>query len=426
MLRRNIQPCLETALSDRPVVLLHGARQTGKTTLAKSLAESGKILRYVTLDDPTLLAAAKSDPIGFIAQQSEPDARPSGSIKGPPEGTAIIDEAQLAPELFPALKLAVDHHRRPGRFLLTGSANALFLPKLSESLAGRMEIITLWPLSQGEINETHETFIDRVFDRRFAVPPPPRTHRENLIPKVLAGGYPEIYHRLPARRRAWFESYLTTILQRDVRDLAHIERLSEMPRLLALLASRCGALLNYSDVALGLKWPQSTLKRYLALLETIFLVRTLPAWSTNLGLRLIKSPKLYLSDTGLLAHLTGLTAERIRHDPSLAGPLLENFVVMELTKQASWSETRPSLFHYRTTAGREVDLLLENSAGEIVGLEIKAASSVQSHDFYGLRSLAELLGKKFLRGLVLYRGSETVPFGSNLFAIPLDTMWTDQ
>jgi predicted AAA+ superfamily ATPase len=228
----------------------------------------------------------------------------------------------------------------------------------------------------------------------------------------------------PDRRRAWFESYITTILQRDVRDIANIRDLSEMPRLLALVASRAACLLDYSDLASTLSMPQTTLKRYMALLEATFLIQTVPAWFNNIGKRLAKSPKLMVNDTGLLTHLLGIDQARLHGDPVLAGGILENFVAMELLKQRGWSTLRPRLHHFRTYGGEEVDLVLEDMAGRIVGIEVKSTATVNSSHFSGLRALAELAGDRFHRGVVLHTGSQAVPFGKNLVAWPLQVLWS--
>ncbi len=402
-------PAILEALSDTPVVLLNGARQTGKSTLAQWLAKKEHPARYITLDDAAVLAAARDDPTGFLA-----------GLGGP----IVLDEVQRAPELFLAIKAVVDRNRVPGHFLLTGSANPLLLPKLSESLAGRMEILTLWPFSQGELERRTEDFIDRAFASKLPQFPASDVSRSELIERVLTGGYPEVVGKAStSRRSAWFRSYVTTIVQREVRDLANIEYLTIMPRLLSLLAARAGALMNYTELSSSLGLPQSTVKRYMALFEMTFLSQPLPAWSTNMGKRLIRSRKVVLNDTGLLAHLIGLNEERIRADPNTFGPLLENFVIMELRKQATWSKIQPQFFHFRTRKGQEVDIVLENAAGEIVGIDVKASSTVNSRDFKGLRYLSELLGDRFLRGIVLYTGDQPVPFASNLYALPVSTLW---
>lgn len=406
MIGRNIERRLLAALADTPVVLLHGARQSGKTTLVKWLAGAPS-RRYLTLDDATVLSAAQADPDGFVR-----------GLDGP----VTIDEAQRAPELFRAIKAEVDRDRTPGRFLLTGSANVLLMPRISESLAGRVEIVTLRPLSQGEIEGTQDKFIDAVFAARLPAVDAGRS--EDLLDRVVRGGYPEPLSRtVPERRAAWFSSYVTTILQRDVRDVSGIQGLSEFPRLLALLASRASGLLNYSDLSRGLSLPQTTLKRYFALLETTFLVALIPAWSSNQGLRLTKAAKIMIGDTGLAAHLAGADLERLRSDGHLRGTLLENFVAVELLKQASWSKLQTRLHHYRTPSGREVDLVLEDAAGRLVGIEVKSSSAVSSDDFGGLRSLRDAVGDRFVRGVVLHDGSEVVTFEKGLVAMPFAALW---
>lgn len=407
MLRRNLAPRIVAATRDTPVVLLHGARQTGKSTLVKQVG--GTARAYVTLDETTALAAASHDGASFLE-----------SFDGP----VVLDEVQRAPGLFKAIKASVDRDRTPGRYLLTGSANVLLVPRVSESLAGRVEILTLWPLSQGEIEGRSERFIDAVFGARAPRGPKAERSGGSLGERILTGGYPEPLARKDAARRgAWFESYLATVLQRDVRELANIDGLTELPRLLALLASRTAGLLNFADLARGLSMPQSTLKRYFALLESTFLVVLVPAWSTNMGLRLTKAPKLMLADTGLACHVLGMSVPRMKTDANMRGALLENFVAMELTKQITWSETRARLFHFRTTAGREVDLVLEDSAGRIVGIEVKAAGSVGDDDFRGLRALQEAAGDRFHRGIVLHDGEEGIQFAPQLMAAPVDWLW---
>lgn len=410
MISRHATRCLLDGLRDTPVLSLQGARQTGKSTLVRAMAEQGHSAQYLTLDAAAVRAAAIDDPEGFVAGLDRP---------------VVIDEAQRAPALALAIKAAVDADRSPGQFLLTGSASVLSLPKLAESLAGRMEVHTLWPFSQGELYGVRETFIDRLFRAKLLAPETAPDAERTFVERVCRGGYPEVQtRRNVARRRAWFDSYLNAILQRDVRDLANVERLSEMPRLLALVASRASQLVNYADLARMLVIPQTTLKRYLALMEATFLVRLLPAWSSNLGKRLTKAPKLLLADTGLLAHLLEVDTNRLRRDRTLLGHVLENFVAMELIKQLGWSERRCRLFHFRTEAGAEVDLVLEDRAGRLVGVEVKCAASLQKRDFRGLEALADIAGSRFVRGVVLYTGATVVPFGRKLRALPVSQLWT--
>jgi len=406
MYKRNIESELQAAIADTPVVLLNGARQTGKSTLARDFAQARSI-SYISLDDATQLAAASSDAHGFLAGLGD---------------RAVIDEVQKAPGLFPAIKMSVDRDRRPGRFLLTGSANVLLLPQISESLAGRMELITLLPLSQGELHGRRERFLDGVFAESLPVLQP--GDAVDLKGAVLAGAYPEVIKRPAGKRRdAWFAAYITALLQRDVRDLANIEGLTDMPRLLSLLAARVGSLLNMSELSRSSGIPNSTLKRYLSLLHATFLFQPLPAWSSNLGKRLIKSPKIHLIDSGLTAHLAGVTRQSLDRDPLLFGHLFENFVVNELRKQTGWSDSRVNLHHYRTTTGREADILLEDAAGRLVGLEVKASATVVRKDFSGFDALPEDTRRQFVRGIVLYTGEQSVAFGENYMALPVSAMW---
>ncbi|MDR1935881.1 MAG: ATP-binding protein [Candidatus Accumulibacter sp.] len=410
MHRRHITALLLEALSDTPVVVINGARQTGKSTLARMLPEA-RARRYLTLDDNTVLSAARSDPAGFIA-----------GLDGP----VALDEIQRAPEMFLAIKAAVDRERTAGRFLLTGSANVMLMPALADSLAGRMEIVRLAPLSCAERADGPDfNRVDWLFDGALdrALPP---CDRASFIERLLAGGFPEAAARTSARRRAaWFESFLDAVLQRDMRELVNLEQLTEMPRLVQLLAHRSASLLNFAELSRGSGIAQTTLKRYFALLETLFLLYRLPAWERNRGKRLVKAPKVFLPDSGLLAHLAGHTADPLAAAPGLPGALVETFVAGELVKHLAFSARGLSLWHYRTQSGMEVDFLLEDRQGGVTGIEVKAAATVASGDFKGLRHLQETEAERFRRGIVLYTGNEVVPFGQKLFAVPMSAWWAD-
>lgn len=408
MYKRHLSSLLEDALADTPVVLLNGARQTGKSTLADSLSGQGR--RYFTLDDHVTLAAVKSDPAGFIA-----------GLGGP----VTLDEVQRAPEIFLAIKAAVDRNRQPGAFLLTGSANVLLLPGIADSLAGRMEILSLWPLSSAEMaDQPSFNLADWLFDGPMNVLSIQPCDREDLIGKLVAGGFPEAVSRsAPRRRDAWFDSYLQAIMQRDVRDLANLEQITEVPHLLQLLAVRSATLLNFAEISRSSKLPQTTLKRYFSLLETLFLVCRVQAWERNPGKRLVKAPKIFLPDSGLLVHLTGASAESLAAGAGLPGALIETFVLSELLKHLAFSERRLTLWHYRTQTNIEVDFILEDRLGKLTGIEVKASSTVDGKDFKGLRHLKETESQAFQRGIVLYSGREIVPFGADLFAVPLSMWW---
>ncbi len=408
MIERAITAPLLAALGDTPVVAVVGGRQTGKSTLVTGLADNGHRAEYVTLDDPTELAGARSDPVAFVDRF---------------DGPVILDEVQRAPEIFLPIKAAVDRDRRPGRFLLTGSANVLFVPSVAEALAGRMEVLTLWPFSAAELEERpSERFLDWLFADRPDLPAAKRLSLEELVSRLLAGGYPEAVAREDdERRRRWFSSYLTTILERDVRAMADIERLEQLPSLLTAVALRSRGPLNKSGLSQDLGVPNSSLDRYLALLNRVFLVRRFGAWHNRLGPRLVKSPKLLVSDPGLLCHLLRIDRERLREDAALRGLVLEDYVGMELVKCAAVGSATDVL-HYRTTKGAEVDFLLESADGRIAGVEVKASRSVDAHDFKRFERLEQSLGERFARGVVLYTGDRVIPFGERLAAWPVSLL----
>ncbi len=404
MIARNSAEKLKKALGQHPVVLVNGARQTGKSTLVKHVAPD---YTYITFDDLRFLSAAQSDPIGFIEGLKHP---------------VILDEIQRVPELFLAIKYDVDKNRHPGRYLLTGSANPLLIPQLGDSLAGRMAIINLFPLSQGEIEGVKESFIDTIFDNRLPQAFDKLSTQE-LYSRLAKGGYPLVQQGDFESRESWFNGYITLLLQRDIKDLAHITGIAEFPRLLYLLATRTCNLMNSAEVSRTSGLSTSTLSRYLILLETIFLIHFLPAWSVNRGKRLVKSPKITLIDSALIGYLLGLDLQDPTTDSKILGSVLENFVVNELQKQLTWCRARANMFHYRTSNGIEVDLILENSAGKIVALEIKKSATVTAHDFKGLRHLMETEKDAFVQGIIVYTGTEYIPFGSRLCALPISALW---
>jgi predicted AAA+ superfamily ATPase len=413
MIHRHLAEPLRDALDDTPAVLINGARQTGKSTLVQSTDLASQNRRYLTFDDPGILAAARRDPNGFIAGLNLP---------------VTLDEVQHVPELFPVIKAAIDRNRQPGQFLLTGSANVMLLPKLSDSLAGRMEVLTLWPFSQGELRGVRENFVEHLFSTGHANRSGRRSSVswEELLEIMVAGGYPPAVARhTPARRDAWFQSYVLTMLQREIRDLASIADFTAIPRLLSVVAARTGSLLNFADLSRTMALPQTTLKRYFALLENTFLVQLLRPWARNLGKRVIQTPKVYLNDSGLLAYTLGASADRVKTEGNLTGPVLENFVLMELRKQCGWSAIRPDLFYWRTVSGQEVDFVLEDRTGKVVGIEVKAAATLGSNDVRGLKALADAVGKSWTRGVVLYSGTEVIPFAADLHGVPLNSLWSE-
>jgi hypothetical protein len=396
---------IATALADTPVVMLIGPRQCGKTTLVRQFAGKGRA--YVTLDDDTVLGAARNDPSGFVRGFDR----------------VAIDEVQRAPELLRAIKLSVDNDRRAGRFLLTGSANILALPQVSESLAGRMEIVSLMPISRAEIAGRKPAFLETAFAGKL-VKPGPEMIGGDLVDAVLAGGYPEMLRREnPRRRQAWARDYVKAIVQRDVRDIAEVDKLDQLPRLLQVLAHYAGQLTNFTQIGGQIGIDDKTARRYLGILEQMFLVHRVSPWYRNHLSRLVKTPKLHFLDSGLLAALLGLTAGQIAKDRSTFGALLETFAFSEVLRQTSWLDESYTLSHFRDKDQDEVDFVVEDERGATVGIEVKASATVYGSDFKGIRKLLANRGDDLKLGVVLYDGTTVVPFGDRLFAAPLSCLW---
>ncbi len=408
ILPRAIAARIVDALADTPVVVLNGARQVGKTTLVRSLPYPGTSA-FVTLDDVASRESAALDPRAFLSR---------------PVDTLVIDEVQLAPALFRAIKAEADRDRRPGRFLLTGSSRLLTAPDMADALVGRVEILELWPFSQGEIDGRADRFVDRLFDAPRDLLRSGTLARGALIERIVAGGFPEALRRAPARRRDWLDGYVTTVTQSVIRDLAAIERLAELPRLVRLCAARTATELNVSALASDFGVPIRTTDGYLALLADAFLVHLLPAWSTNLSSKVVRRPKLVMVDSGLAAHLIGADRSALEGSDGRLGRLLETFVVNEIRKQTTWSEHRPSLWHFRDRGGAEVDLVLEHPDGRMVALEVKATSTPRTSDLRGLRFLADRLGERFHFGVLLTAAPEATPFGPRMAAVPVSAIWS--
>ena len=405
MYPRFVEKRIRETLTDTRVVMLCGPRQSGKTTLAQRIA--GDAIPFVTLDDATILNAASTDPVGFIRSLDK----------------AVIDEIQRAPGLVIAIKMAVDADPRPGRFLVTGSANLMTVPRVADSLAGRMGFVRLLPLAQAELHGAPTSFLDKAFAGELPQPQNP-TVGEDLVETVLAGGYPEALTRSGwRRRRVWHLDYIEAIVQRDIRDIAHIEQIGAMPRLVRVLAEHSGQLVNYSGIGAPLGMNHVTTRKYTGILENMFLVHVLPPWHTNALKRVIKSPKLHFLDAGLLAALRGITPDRLRRDRTPFGAVLETFVLGELLKHAGWAVDRYTFLHFRDKERNEVDIVIEDGLGRVVGIEVKASATVSGRDFSGLRRLAAATGENFVLGLVLYDNERTVPFGERMAAAPVSTLW---
>jgi predicted AAA+ superfamily ATPase len=408
LLARHVRPRVLEALAESRAVALLGARQVGKSTLVADIAAHEHPARLISLDDEPTANAVREDPAGFVA-----------AISGP----AVIDEVQRVPSLLLAIKRRLDSDQTRGQFLLTGSANILTLPTVADALPGRVQYVNLSPLSQGELRGTRETFIDAIFDARFPPISGATIGRAAAAGMLVTGGYPELQGRSPRGRSDFFSSYVSSLIGRDLQDIANVRNVENIERLLYVIAARSGGLASFHGMAADLGVDTNTARAHTKILEDLFLVAKLQPWHTNLSSRQIKSPKLYILDSGLLAYLIGANERRIAQDGSIAGAMLETFVAMELRRQADWAQELVSLYHYRDKQQREVDVILERRSGEVVGVEVKAAATPTSADFAGLRHLRDKLGARFKAGALIYTGADTLPFGDRLAAVPLNGLW---
>lgn len=404
--KRNITSRLHEAIRRSPIVFIKGPRQSGKTTLIKELAG----YHFVTLDDIRILQSALNDPMNFIAEMPKP---------------LIIDEIQRAPHLFLAIKHDIDQNRIPGRYILTGSADPLLISKIGDSLAGRVEILTLYPFSQGELLNISDSFIDRIWsDESFTSLEYEKLNSAQLYERMVTGGYPSVQNISAQDQEQWFNDYVTTILQKDMIDLAVIEHIREMPKLLSLCAARTGSLVNISELSRDAGISVTTLNRYIIMLETLFILIMQQAWSSNLTKRVMKSPKSYLIDTGLLCWLRIVTIEKMLADGSHEkGHVVENFIVNELMKQITWNNVRTRLYHFRSVTNHEVDIILERIDGKIIGIEVKSNHHVSEKDIKGLLYLQESVPHLFHRGIVFYGGDIIIPLARGIIALPISMLW---
>ncbi|MRH86855.1 DUF4143 domain-containing protein [Nocardia sp. SYP-A9097] len=409
ILPRHAHSAVHEALADTRVVLVNGARQCGKSTLVSRIGgEIGATWR--SLDRPETRQAAVYDPTQFVAN----------------DAPLVIDEVQRVPELLLAIKETVDADGRPGRFLLTGSAHVMALRSVPDALPGRIETIELWPLSQGEIDGAPDRFIDTAFEKGPGLHYTSTEDRDGYIERISRGGFPEAVARVGKRRSRFFSSYVADLINRDVMQLSEIARTTEMFALTNLVAARSGQLLVPGSLGNELGVPRDTVARYLRLLEEVFLIKRIPAWSRNLTTRAVATSKVIMVDSGIATHLCGADARTLRAVNGPLGPLLEGFVTSELARQLTWSDQEIRLFHYRTRDNVEVAIILENNRREVIAIEVKAAATVKGDDFRGLRHLADRLGDDLIAGYVLYTGTETLPFGPKFRAVPVAALWNSR
>lgn len=411
LIDRHIRPSLVNALSEARVVCLLGARQSGKTTLVRSVAEQEHPARYVSLDDPAALEVAQTDPAGFVAGDEH----------------LVIDEVQRAPDLLLAVKRVVDSNSARGQFLMTGSANILTLPQIADALPGRVDYLTLWPFSQAELAASGSTFLEDAFAGRAPNLRGAAIGRSAYAERIVRGGFPEAVDADDSRRRRFFSGYADSILGREVNEVSSLRDFEASGRILRLLAARSAALTNFSSIGRDLGIDHKTVASHIRALEQLFMVIRLPAWHVNLGHRVVRSAKLHVADTGMLCSLIGVDAARLIEDGAVAGSIFETFVVSEIARLASVSELGSllNLHHYRDQRGYEVDLVIEHAGGDLVGVEVKASATPRMGDATGLALLRDRLGDRFRQGIVLHLGPETVPLGDRISATPLAGLWSD-
>jgi hypothetical protein len=411
LIARHIRPLLVDALSEARVVCLLGARQVGKTTLIQALAGEEHPARYVSLDDRGARELARADPAGFVGGG----------------GRLAIDEVQRAPDLLLAIKRVVDSDNTRGRFLLTGSANILTLPQIADALPGRVAYFTLWPFSKRELAGPPGAFLENSFAGRAPGVNGVATGRPGYADVVVRGGFPEATDAGAAGRRRFFADYASSILGREIADLASVKDTGAAGRVLRLVAARSAALTNLSSIGRELGIDHKTVANHLRALEQLFLVVRLPAWHTNLGHRVVRTAKLHIADTGMLCSLLGVDAQRLETDGGIAGSVFETFVVNEVVRQASVSDLGPllTLYHYRDRRGHEVDLVIEHAGGDVIAIEVKASATPRLRDIYGLTQLRDQLGERFRLGLLLHLGPDTIPMGDRISAVPLAGLWSD-
>lgn len=406
---RQIRPRVRELLSESRAVAVLGARQVGKSTLLQDLAATDFPATVLTFDDDVTRRAAAADPTEFVARLDPPVA---------------IDEIQRVPELLLAIKQRLDRDDTRGQFLLTGSANILALPSVKDALPGRVDYVNLWPFSAAELAGSGTgNLVDRVLD---GAPPDIEAAPIGRAPyaeRILRGGYPEAQVRELRSLGSFFSSYLTSIVERDLGDVANLRAPDNVERLLHLIAARTGGLTSFQGMGRDLGLDKNTVHSYTRALENLFLVHTLKPWRVNLGARQVKSPKLYVVDSGLLCRLFKANQRRIEEDGTVAGAVFESYVTMELLRLAEVSTAEASLFHYRDKLGREVDVVLESASGEIAGVEVKAGATVSHDDLGGLHRLRDKLGDRFKCGVVLYTGERTLPFGDRIWVVPLAALW---
>jgi uncharacterized protein len=410
---RRLGEVVEARLAEEPVVVLNGPRTVGKSTLLSDLARHRR-RGVIDCDDLATRAAVRSDPARFVDSDE----------------LVLIDEYQHVPELLDAIKAQLNRDLRPGRYILAGSTRYATLPEAAQALTGRVDIIPVLPLSQGEIDGVHETFVAKLLEgaginissAQIA------TTRDEYAQRATSGGMPVALRRPAGSSRSrWFSNYVNLVIDKDVTDISRIRQREMLPRLLSQLAARSGQVLNMAAISGTVGLEKSTAENYIKLLEAVFLVYRLPAWGTTLGSRVTKHPKVHIVDSGVMAWLLSLTPQKIGQAAPATlteyGHLLETFAVGEILKQASWSDAPVNAGHFRTETGDEVDLVLERDDGQVIAIEVKAGSHISGEDFRGLRQLRERLGPRLEEAVVLHTGEHAYAHDGWITVLPLDRLW---
>ena len=395
---RHVETKVIEAMLDTPIVAIVGPRQAGKSTLAERFIQ--KKGTHLTFDDPDILAASIADPKGLLENLEKP---------------ILIDEIQRNPLILPVIKAIVDQNRAPGFFILTGSANLLTLPKITESLAGRVEIIELLPFSQAELNQAPKKILDSIFELKLENN---RLYPSiDLLPILIKGGYPETQNRVPKRVVSWLKSYIKSIVQRDIKEVFDINKTQELNQMLKVLSAYNAGLISANGISKKVSLDHKTVSKYIAALENTYLVREIPTWSKNELSRTTKQKKINFIDSGLLCALKGITIEKANKDRNLIGNLFESFVFSELLKMANSSDEDYTFYHYRDARKNEVDLIVENSFGDAIGIEIKSTKTASAELFKGLNRINAQI--KLRASVVIYSGEKLLSFGENRWVIPI-------
>lgn len=412
--QRRLVAVAAARFAEEPVLVLTGPRTVGKSTLLGELADRlGR--RVIDCDDPATRAAVRADPGRFV-ESDDP---------------VLIDEYQRVPELLDAIKAQLNRDLRPGRYVLAGSTRYAAIPAAAQALTGRVDIVPVLPLTQGEIDGTVEPFIAALLNDSGVDMSPryPATTREEYARRATSGGMPVALQRPPGRSRSrWFANYVDLVIDKDVMDISRVRQREMMPRLLRQLAARSGQSFNIAAIGGNIGMERSTAENYVKLLEAVFLVSRLPSWGTTLGSRIVKHPRVHLVDSGVLAWLLNLSPEKIAQAAPATlteyGHLLETFAVGEILKQVSWWDGPVATGHFRTEAGDEVDLVLERDDGQVIAFEVKAGTRVGREDLNGLRYLRQRLGSRLHHAIVLYTGEHAYDYEGWATVLPLDRLWT--